>query len=89
MNQSQKNSTAAKQPALTILTGISDFNFTFAHKHTPVVLMWKAHIAMAAMGGESRRRVNAMLIREVHARLYNQGGQVKCDDEGVRRSPQL
>ncbi len=29
------------------------------------------------------------LLQQVHARLYNQGGQVKCDDEGVRRSPQL
>ncbi len=32
------------------LAGISDFNFTFAHNHTPVALLQQAHIAMAAMG---------------------------------------
>ncbi len=35
----------------TLLPGISDFSFTFAHKHTPVALLWQAHIAMAAIGG--------------------------------------
>ena len=35
-------------------TEISVFNFTFAHNHTPVTLLCQAHIAMAAMGGESR-----------------------------------
>ncbi len=35
--------------------GISDFNFTFAQKHTPVTLLCQAHIAMAAMGGIGAR----------------------------------
>ncbi len=48
--------------------GISDFNSAFANNRTQAALLWKAHIAMAAMRGESRTQVSAKgLPREVHA----------------------
>ncbi len=48
--------------------GISVFNSAFATNRTQAALTFQAQIAMAAMGGESRRQVNAKgLLREVHA----------------------
>ncbi len=42
------------------LAGISDFNFTFAHNHTSVALLWQTHIAMAVIA-------RAQAIRAKHA----------------------
>ncbi len=50
--------------------GISDFNFTFAQKHTPVTLLCQAHIAMAAGGwARNRGKGGALLDRPPHHAL--------------------